>query len=185
VSVQDRSGVLPCMLLLLSGVLVTQAAAGHGRYKLCCCNRTWRLGPDPRCKHTHNEYQLHEEADEAHDHEANSCLGADLVELCGAGHRQRHSRKGPVSSGAVLSTNSRFIVPGICGRPWAAGRSAGALDAAKIAGQTGCSSSKGCTLENSSDPSSAFPFVLPVSTHPCGRAWCSASPASRCSCQTP
>ena len=31
---------------------------------------------------THNEYQLHEEADEAHHHETNSCLGADPVELC-------------------------------------------------------------------------------------------------------
>jgi hypothetical protein len=31
---------------------------------------------------THNKYQLHEEADEAHHNETNSGLRADLVELC-------------------------------------------------------------------------------------------------------
>lgn len=31
---------------------------------------------------TYDEYQLHKEADEPHEHESDGCFGADLVELC-------------------------------------------------------------------------------------------------------
>jgi hypothetical protein len=56
---------------------------------------------------THNEYQLHEESDEAHHNETNSSLGADLVELCTGDTQQGSFLSKPSGQTAVSVAKCR------------------------------------------------------------------------------
>jgi hypothetical protein len=173
---------------VVDGNAAARSDAARERIRVGCARGVNESGA-ARCD---AQDELHKEADEAHDDEAQPGAACDAQELCACSGASRRVRVG-VTGGRTFPGPMQPALARCASSCSSRCASRGAATAACVARTARCGSratSGGGAARGGNEPVHSRRTALavrppPPAAHPCGPAWCSASPAGSCPSRTP